>query len=115
MARGQPGNHHDRELVDPVRIDPPPLSVTERIPMANPNPITARRARNEQKRERLSHILNDVEAAITRAKALLENDDPGIVLRAANCVGQLAISYTRVYEVGEIEQRLEALEEAAAK
>lgn len=82
--------------------------------MANPNPSAARKARSAKKRERLVHILEDVELAITKAKALLDNEDPNIVLRAANCVGQLAISYTRVYEVGEIEQRLETLEEANA-
>lgn len=78
----------------------------------NPNPKAGRLARNQKKRERLAHILDDVERALEAAKGLLGDADPNIVLRAANCVGQLAISYTRVYEVGEIEQRLEALEQA---
>lgn len=84
--------------------------------MANPNadPTKARQARNEKKRNALAHILKDVEAALEAAKGLLTHEDPAMVLKAANCVGQLAISYTRVYEVGEIEQRLEALEGMAS-
>lgn len=73
-------------------------------------PEIARRVRAEKKRERLAHILEDVEAAIATARALLEHEEPATALKAANCIGQLAVSYARVYEVGEIEGRIEDLE-----
>lgn len=78
--------------------------------MANPNPTKARRARSEQKRERLTHILAHVSNALERSSDLLEHDDPNIALRAANAIFQGAVAYARVYEVGELESRLEALE-----
>jgi len=76
----------------------------------NPDPSPARRARAEQKYQRLAHILDDLREAIETAKALLTHEDHATALKAANSVGQLAISYVRVYEAGEIEHRLEVLE-----
>jgi len=78
--------------------------------MANNNPTKARRARAEQKRERLQHILEHVSMALDRSNELLAHEDPNTALRAANAIFQGAVAYARVYEVGELESRLEALE-----
>ena len=81
----------------------------------NPNPSPARMARAELKYQRLSHILEYLREAIETAKGLLSHEDPATALKAANSVGQLAISYVRVYETGEIETRLLVLEESSPR
>lgn len=52
--------------------------------------------------------------ALEAAERLLEHADPAIQLRAVHAISQAAGSYARVYEVGELEARLNALEQASA-
>ena len=91
----------------------PTTTETTARPPKNPNPIAARLARAEIKYQRLVHVLDDLRQAIDTAKGLLSHEEPSTALKAANCIGQLAVSYVRVYETGELETRLIALEESA--
>lgn len=50
--------------------------------------------------------------ALETAEALLESEDSAERLKACHAVFQGAAAYARVYEVGELEARLEALERA---
>lgn len=83
--------------------------------MANPdaNPLKARIA---QRRKRKAGTLKDVTGmlweALEAARELLSEEDTGTRLKAIHALSQTASSYARVYEVGELEARLEALEQA---
>ena len=79
--------------------------------MANPNPVQARATKARKRREALEPILDALRRSIDTARALLTDDDPALRLRAAHAVSQVAVSYARVYEVGELEARIEAIEE----
>jgi hypothetical protein len=56
-------------------------------------------------------------AALDKARGVMEasaqKDD--MVLRAANCIGQLAMSYAKLLEIGEYEGRLAAVELALTR
>lgn len=83
--------------------------------MANPNadPLKARIA---QRRKRKAGSLKDVSRmlweALETARELLSEEDVQVRLKAIHALSQTASSYARVYEVGELEARLEALEAA---
>lgn len=83
--------------------------------MPNPNPVKARLAR---KQARKAGTLRDVAGmlweALETAQGLLSDSDTGTQLKAIHALSQTASSYARVYEVGELEARLEALEAAQA-
>jgi phage terminase large subunit-like protein len=81
--------------------------------VSNPNP-DALKARQAKKRKSKPKDLKAVAAivwdALETARALLENEDPQMQLKACHGVFQGATAYAKVYEVGELEARLEALE-----
>ena len=81
--------------------------------MANPSPFKARQAR---KKARQTGSLKDVTGmlweALEAARELLSEEDVQVRLKAIHALSQTASSYARVYEVGELEARLEALEAA---
>jgi hypothetical protein len=84
-------------------------------PVGNRNPVAGRLA---QKARAKPGDLADVQAllwaALDKAQGVMEasaqKDD--MVLRAANCIGQLAMSYAKLLEIGETEARLQAVEAA---
>ena len=81
----------------------------------NQNPVAGRLAKKAQSKP---GTLADVQArlweAIIKAETVMEKrgQKDETVLRAANCIGQLAMSYSKVLEVGEYEARLAAVEAA---
>jgi len=77
--------------------------------MANPNPIQARISKAEKKREVLTWMLSKLENAVETADELLNHEDPHIRLRAVHAISQVATSYAKVYEVGELEARLQII------
>lgn len=83
--------------------------------MANPNP-DALRARLAKKRKHKPGNLQDVLAivwdALKTAQVLLEDEDPAMQLKAAHGVFQGGMAYAKLYESGELEARLSALEKA---
>ncbi|KEF34101.1 hypothetical protein RDMS_09030 [Deinococcus sp. RL] len=74
------------------------------------------KARIAQRRKRKAGSLKDVTGmlweALETARELLREDDVQVKLKAIHALSQTASSYSRVYEVGELEARLEALEAA---
>ncbi len=79
--------------------------------MPNPNPHQARTARKRKSKPKdLKAVAAIVWDALETARALLENEDPQMQLKACHGVFQGAAAYAKVYEVGELEARLEALE-----
>lgn len=78
--------------------------------MANPNPRKARQAKTDRKRSALAPVLDSLHRAVTTAEELLASTEEATRLRAVHAVSQAAVSYARVYEVGELEGRLEDLE-----
>lgn len=81
--------------------------------MANPNPFKARQARKQvRKAGTLRDVAGMLWEALEAARDLLTDEDTGTRLKAIHALSQTASSYARVYEVGELEARLEALEAA---
>ncbi len=81
--------------------------------MSNPNakPLQARLTRKaNSKPKNLQDVAQKLWRALETAEALLEEDSPELRLKAVHAVTQSAAAYARVYEVGELEARLEALE-----
>lgn len=78
--------------------------------MANPNPNKARATKAQKRREALEPILDAMRKAVFTARELLTSEDQATQLRAVHAVSQAAVSYARVYEVGELENRLEEVE-----
>jgi len=79
----------------------------------NKNPVAARTARRKKaKKGTLEDVGRKVYAALERCEMLLEDIDPSIQLKAAHGVFQGASAYAKVLEVGELEARLQALEQA---
>lgn len=78
--------------------------------MANPNPNKARATKAQKRREALEPILEAMRKAVFTARELLTSEDQATQLRAVHAVSQAAVSYARVYEVGELENRLEEVE-----
>ncbi|WP_135230675.1 hypothetical protein [Deinococcus fonticola] len=81
--------------------------------MANPNPVNARLGKKKaSKPGNLKEVAGMLWEALETARELLSDDDTGTRLKAIHALSQTASSYARVYEVGELEARLEALEQA---
>ena len=81
--------------------------------MSNPNadPTKARQAKKRKRKPgNLQAVAAKLWAALEAAEELLAEDDPHLRLKAVHAVSQVAVSYTKVYEVGELEARLQALE-----
>lgn len=81
--------------------------------MPNPHaqPLQARLARKAQGKPRnLQAVAEKLWRALETAEALLEESQPELRLKAVHAVTQAAAAYARVYETGELEARLEALE-----
>ena len=79
----------------------------------NPNPNQARKAKGERRRSALLPAIEAVTKALKTATEILETgEDDAIRLRAVHAVSQSAVCFARLYEVGELESRIEALEEA---
>jgi hypothetical protein len=81
--------------------------------MPNPSPHKARMAtRKKHKPGNLQDVLAIVWDALKTAQALLEEKDPVMQLKAAHGVFQGGMAYAKLYESGELEARLLALEQA---
>lgn len=79
----------------------------------NPSPHKARIAKKERARPKdLTAVSGLVWKALERCGALLEDEDKNTALKAAHAVFQGATAYAKLYEVSELEARLEALEQA---
>ncbi len=78
--------------------------------MANPNPRKAREAKAEKRRAALAPVLDSLHQAVNTATALLDSPEEATRLKAVHAVSQAAVSYARVYEVGELEERFEEIE-----
>jgi len=86
--------------------------------MANPNPYQARLARYRAERadpleffevrQMLSGGLREVEAVMLQAP----EDNPELKLKAAHALSQLAGQYTKLSEVGTLDDRMNAMEHA---
>jgi hypothetical protein len=84
-------------------------------PVGNKNPVAGRLAQKDRgKPGDLAAVQVLLWTALDKARGVMEasaqKDD--MVLRAANCIGQLAMSYAKLLEVGETEARLQAVEVA---
>jgi hypothetical protein len=82
--------------------------------MPNPNPYQARTARKAKaKPPSVKEASLIVWKALEAAQAILEESDPTVKLKACHAVFQGAQAFAKLHEVGELEARLEALENAA--
>jgi hypothetical protein len=63
-----------------------------------------------RKRRDLSRARSAVLAALRKSEEHLADRDPGVSLRAAAVIAQLAASLVKLAEVAELEARLEAIE-----
>lgn len=79
--------------------------------MPNPSPRKARQAKAEKKRASLAPVLDSLHRAVETAEELLASTEEATRLKAVHAVSQAAVSYARVYEVGELEGRLEQIEQ----
>jgi hypothetical protein len=81
----------------------------------NPNPAAGRLAKKAHaKPGNLEDVQALVWAALCKAQALMEKPEQkdDLCLRAVNAIGQVAMSYAKLLEVGEYEARLAAVEAA---
>jgi hypothetical protein len=79
--------------------------------MPNPSPHKARMAtKKKHKPLNIQDVLMIVQEALETARDLLSEKDPTMQLKACHGVFQGAQAYGKLYEVGEIEARLAALE-----
>jgi len=77
----------------------------------NNNPSTARKAKAEKRRNALIPAMQAIEKALSTASSILDSgQDATTKLKAVHAVSQAAACYARLYEVGELESRLEVLE-----
>ena len=78
----------------------------------NANPSKARQAKKRRKLVTLPDVALYVLKALETAHELLEDSDTQTKLKACHAVFQGVTAYAKVYEVGELEARLLALESA---
>lgn len=78
--------------------------------MPNPSPYKARLARRSRKAGDIERLRVKLWHAIERAETFLEHGDPATVFRAVNAIAQATAPYLKAVEVGELEERLAALE-----
>ena len=85
--------------------------------MPNPNPHKARAAKKKHARLRKTGDLTDMRRELWRAilcakEVLLDpSSDPSTTLKAVHAITSASTAYARLVEIGEIEARLEAVEE----
>ncbi len=85
--------------------------------MPNPNPHQARVAKKKQARLRKIGTLADMQRELWRAilcaKDVLQDpdSDTSATLKAVHAITSASTAYARLVEIGEIEARLEAVEE----
>jgi hypothetical protein len=78
---------------------------------SNPNSLTARLGKKKKSKPgNLKDVLGIVWEALETARELLGDSDPVMQLKAVHGVTQAAMGYAKLYEVGELENRLAALE-----
>jgi hypothetical protein len=77
----------------------------------NPNPSKARQVRKKKKLATLKDVTFYVQKALETAHKLLKEEDTQTKLKACHAVFQGAQAFTKLYEVGELETRLKAVEE----
>ena len=85
-----------------------------------PNTAPARMGKKKkaQRAAEAAGTLGDVRLKLWRALGRVEqivedsDADPALTLRAAHCLSQTASTYVRLTEAGELEKRMDALEEA---
>lgn len=84
--------------------------------MANSNPVPGRLAKRAKRYNGdVGQLQGKLWAAILRAETIMEpGGDDYLALRAAHCLSQVAASFLKAVEVGELEARLEALEQHRA-
>ncbi len=84
--------------------------------MANPNPHAARLAKKRaRKHGDLPQLLRMLWRALLEAQAVLERateDEAELKLRAVHALSQASGQYVKLLEIGELESRLAALEQA---
>jgi hypothetical protein len=79
----------------------------------NPNPHQARTAKKKRaKPPSIREASLIVWKALEAAQAILKETDPTLKLKACHCVFQGAQAFAKLHEVGELEARLLALEQA---
>lgn len=78
----------------------------------NPSPHKARIAKKQNAKPKdLTAVSDFVWKALERCAELLDNEDKATALKASHAVFQGATAYAKLYEVSELEARLEALEQ----
>lgn len=80
--------------------------------MANHNPpdlITARMAKSERRRMALSEMAERLSRASDIAEDLLTHESPELRLKAIHALNQCTNTAVKLYEVGELEYRLELI------
>jgi hypothetical protein len=81
--------------------------------MANANPLEGRKAKRQNNKPKdFKAVSAIVFKALKKCEGLLEDEDKHVVLKASHAVFQGATAYAKLYEVGEVEARLELLEES---
>jgi hypothetical protein len=79
----------------------------------NANPTKARQAKKRKNKPgNLQDVLGIVWDALQTAQKILESEDPVMQLKAAHGCFQGGMAYAKLYESGELEARLLALEQA---
>jgi hypothetical protein len=84
--------------------------------MANPSPHQARLAkRRAQKPGNLRQLQGKLWRALCDAERVLElAEEPELMLKAIHALSQAAGQYAKLWEIGELEARLAALEQQVA-
>lgn len=81
--------------------------------MANLNPVPGRLSKRAKRYSGdVQKLQGKLWAAILRAEVVMETGgDDYLALKAAHCLSQVAACFLKAVEVGEIESRVEALEQ----
>lgn len=84
--------------------------------MPNSNPFPGRLAKRAKRYNGdVQKLQGKLWAAILRAETIMEpGGDDYLALKAAHCLSQVAACFLKAVEVGELEARLEALEQHRA-
>lgn len=84
--------------------------------MANLNPVPGRLAkRSKRATGDIARLQKKLWQAILRAEVVMETEgDDYLALKAAHCLSQVATCFLKAVEIGELEARLEQLEQRAA-
>jgi hypothetical protein len=84
--------------------------------MSNLNPVPGRLAKRARRHSGdVAKLQRKLWKAIVRAETIMEpGGDDYLALKAAHCLSQVAATFLKAVEVGELEVRLEELERRAA-